>query len=110
MTKAMDLRDTNIGEIEGDTAKITETDAKAAQLGEEIQALNEEVSALMKSLKEATTIRATEKAANEKTLADANMGLAGVKQAVSILKDFYGSAFIQPGASLKTGDHQPHDD
>merc|ERR1719161_1336411 len=34
---------------------------------------------------------------NQKTLADANAGLAGVKKAMKILKDFYDNAFVQTG-------------
>merc|ERR1719161_2555121 len=35
---------------------------------------------------------------NQKTLADANAGLAGVKKAMKILKDFYDNAFVQTGS------------
>merc|ERR1719161_2935630 len=35
---------------------------------------------------------------NQKTLADATAGLAGVKKAMKILKDFYDNAFVQTGS------------
>merc|ERR1719310_2398904 len=95
MTKAMDQRDTNIGEIEGDTAAMTEAGSKATTLKEEIDALMKEVAEMRKGLEEATTLRSEEKADNEKTVTDATAGLAGVTKAMQILKDFYDNAFVQ---------------
>merc|ERR550514_1303188 len=95
MTKAMSQRDENIGEVEGDTATITKADATITKLQEEITQLTEEVAELQKGLTEATTLRAGERAENEKTLNDATQGLAGVKKAISILKEFYDNAFVQ---------------
>merc|ERR1719498_100273 len=60
MSKAMEQRDTNIGEIEGDTAAKTEADAKSIQLEEEIKVLMKEVAVMTKNLKEATDLRAGE--------------------------------------------------
>merc|ERR1719174_1466140 len=84
MTNAMQQRDTNIGEIEGDTALITKSDPEIADL--------------KKGLNEATTLRTGEREENTKTVADATAGLAGVKKAISILKDFYDNALVQTGA------------
>merc|ERR1719379_831559 len=95
MTKAMDQRDTNIGEIEGDTAAVTEAEAKQLQLTEEINTLMKENSQMAEGLKEATSLRMEEKADNEKTITDATAGLAGVTKAMQILKDFYDNAFVQ---------------
>merc|ERR1719463_726880 len=114
MTKAMTQRDENIGAIEGDTAVITQSEAKIAKLKEEVTQLLQEIADLEKGLSEATTLRANENAENTKTLADATAGLAGVKQAIKILKDFYeGGGFLQytppnAGADGKTvGDMAP---
>merc|ERR1719161_1134866 len=74
MTKAMDQRDTNIGEIEGDTAASTEAGSKAATLTEEINTLMKENSQMAEGLKEATSLRMEEKADNEKTVTDATAG------------------------------------
>merc|ERR1719409_2189013 len=98
MTKAMSQRDENIGEIEGDTATITKSDATITKLSEEVTQLTEEVAELNKGLNEATTLRANERAENEKTLSDANLGKAGVDKAIEILKGFYDNALVQTGA------------
>merc|ERR1719443_884822 len=95
MEKATSSRDENIGATEGDLASKTSAEAKIAKLNEEIQTLLNEISELNKSLNEATQLRGKEKAENTKTLADATAGLAGVKKAMKILKDFYDNAFIQ---------------
>merc|ERR1719327_404616 len=99
MTKAMAQRDENVAAIEGDTALITKSDSTIAKLQEEITALTEEVAMLNKGLAEATELRAGERADNEKTVADCTIGLGGVTQAIKILKDFYGNALVQTGAS-----------
>merc|ERR1719428_1741671 len=98
MTNAMQQRDTNIGEIEGDTATITKSEATIAKLKEEQAMLLQEIADLKKGLNEATTLRTGEREENTKTVADATAGLAGVKKAISILKDFYDNALVQTGA------------
>merc|ERR1719335_370511 len=95
MGKAMKARDTNTGEIEGDTAALTEADSKATTLKEEIESLMAENAEMQKNLQEATSLRADEKAQNDKTVEDANAGLAGVTKAIGILKEFYDNAFVQ---------------
>lgn len=95
MGKAMTKRDENIGEVEGDTAQIAESKAIIAKKEEEIQTLLEEISELTKALNEATELRVQEKAQNEKTIADATAGLAGVNKALQILNDFYNAQFLQ---------------
>merc|ERR1719450_755240 len=99
MEEATTQRDTNIGAMEGDLASKTSAESKIATLNEEIQKLMEEIAELNKGLNEATQLRSTEKLDNQKTLADANAGLAGVNKAMKILKDFYDNALIQTGAS-----------
>merc|ERR1719324_837465 len=101
MEKATSKRDENIGAMEGDLAAKTKAESNIAKLEEEIQELLNEISELNKSLNEATQLRGKEQAENTKTLADANGGLAGVKKAMKILKDFYENAFIQTKTSYK---------
>merc|ERR1719201_3180020 len=98
MTNAMEQRDTNTGEVEGDTATITKSEATIAKLKEEQAMLLQEIADLNKGLAEATTLRAKEQEENSKTVVDATAGLAGVKKAISILKEFYDNAFVQTGA------------
>jgi chromosome segregation ATPase len=95
MKKATEARDEAIANMEGDLASKTSAESKIAKLKEEIQELLTEISELTKALNEATELRAMESKDNAKTLADATAGLAGVKKAMKILKDFYDNAFIQ---------------
>merc|ERR1719324_2279329 len=97
MEKAMTKRDTNTGNVEGDTAQIAESTAAINE--EEEQTLLEEISALTKGLNEATELRVKEKAENEKTVADSEAGLAGVNKALKILKDFYEAQLLQTGTA-----------
>merc|ERR1719313_289845 len=87
--------------MEGDIASITETQAKIDTLKKEIATLEVEIADLYKALNEATALRKKEKSENEKTLADATMGLNAVKAAIKVLKDFYENALIQTGSSYK---------
>merc|ERR1719421_2238548 len=96
MEKATSQRDENIGAMEGDLAEKTSAEAKIAKLKEEIQQLLNEIAELNKALNEATQLRGKENAENTKTLADANAGLAGVKKAMKILKDFYDNVARAP--------------
>merc|ERR550537_714264 len=98
MTKAMEQRDENTGAVEGDTATITKSESTIAKLQEEITSLMQEIADLKKGLSEATQLRSEEHADNEKTIADATIGNAGVTQAIKILKDFYENALVQTGA------------
>merc|ERR1719451_225713 len=95
MEKATTARDEAIGAVEESTADIDEAESKIAKLTEEIDTLSKEIADLRKSLFEATELRAKEKAENEKTIADSEAGLEAVKNAISVLKDFYDNAFIQ---------------
>merc|ERR1719428_914942 len=101
MEKATSKRDENIGSMEGDLAAKTKAESTIAKLKEEIQDLLNEISELNKSLAEATELRRKEQAENTKQLAEATAGLAGVKKAMKILKDFYDNAFVQTDASYK---------
>merc|ERR1719217_1273455 len=97
MKKATEARDEAIANMEGDLASKTKAESTIARLTEEIQELMKEIAELNKALNEATQLRALESKDNAKTLADATGGLAGVKKAMKILKDFYDNAFIQTG-------------
>jgi len=98
MGSATQQRDENIGAMEGDLAAKTKEEAFIAKTTEEVNSLMTEIAEVTKGLNEATQLRAKSKAENTKTIADATAGLAGVKKAMKILKDFYDNAFIQTKA------------
>lgn len=95
MAAAMEMRDDKKAQVEKLTAEITKTESEIAQLKGEIAVLAGQISELRKALKEATELRAAEKAENEKTLAEADEGKEAVQFAISVLKDFYENAFLQ---------------
>jgi len=97
MEKSMTKRDTNTGEVEGDTAQISESKAVIQKKEEEIQQLMQEIADLTKGLNEATELRGTEKSENEKTVNESTAGLAGVNKAIKILGDFYNAQLLQTG-------------
>merc|ERR1719171_891942 len=95
MKKSTEARDEAIANMEGDLAAKTSAHSKIVKLTEEIQDLTTEIAELRKALNEATQLRAIESKDNLKTTADATAGLAGVKKAMKILKEFYDNAFVQ---------------
>merc|ERR1712146_68166 len=71
-------------------------ETQKALLEQDIAELGEQIAELQKALKEATELRAEERAANEKTIADATAGKEAVEFALNILQEFYsGAAFLQ---------------
>merc|ERR1719313_676065 len=92
--------------MEGDIASITETQAKIDTLKKEIATLEVEIADLYKALNEATALRKKEKSENEKTIADATMGLNAVKAAIKVLKDFYEPGLIQTEYKPPKGDSE----
>merc|ERR1719446_734389 len=100
MGEATASRDEANGIIEEKTAAINVAQAEEAQLKEEIQALEKGISQNMKALNEATELRTSEKAENEKTIEEAEAGHEAVSFAITILKEFYeGAGFVQTKAS-----------
>jgi len=84
------------GELEEDIAKATSTidkaAARAAQLKEEIQALESELAALTKEQAELDKIRQETHADYATAKADLELGLSGVRQALDTLREYYGGA------------------
>jgi len=99
MEKSMTKRDVNTGEVEGDTAQMSESKAVINQKEEEVQTLLQEIADLTKGLNEATELRTNEKAENETTVTESTAGLAGVIKALKILQDFYDAQLLQTGSS-----------
>jgi chromosome segregation ATPase len=82
------------------TNKIDRAASKSASLKEEVVELEAELAALAKSQSEMDKIRAEENANFKVAKAELSQGLAGVRKALSVLRDYYGGA----AAMLQTDD------
>merc|ERR1719464_2239323 len=86
------------GELEEDIAKMTSrvdrATAQSAQLKEEVQTLQAELAALAKDQAEMDRIRQESHADYVTAKADLELGLSGVRKAVGLLRDYYGSASL----------------
>lgn len=85
-TKDRDYRFADSHKLELD---IKALELKRDELTAEISLLTQELTTLRSTLDTATTDRATEKAANTRTVSTAKEGLDAVRQAITILKVFY---------------------
>merc|ERR1712060_35738 len=84
------------GELEEDiakqTSKIDQATARSAQLKEEVQVLEAELAALAKAQAEMDKIRHETHAEYVQAKADLELGLSGVRGALSTLREYYGGA------------------
>merc|ERR1719242_387346 len=82
------------------SAKIDQATSKSATLSADIKQLEAELAALMKSQAEMDKIRQEEHAAFLQAKEDLTLGLSGVRQALSVLRDYYASdaALVQQPA------------
>jgi len=71
------------------STSIAQKKAASAKLKEEVATLQNELAGMAKAKAEADNLRATEKAAYEKNSAEMEMGIEGVKKALSVLKEYY---------------------
>lgn len=95
MSKAIANRDDANSKLEVAMGRLTVANARKDKLENEIKDAEKAISELKKALLEATELRAEEKEDNEKTIKMATEGKEAVELALSILKDFYGNAFMQ---------------
>jgi len=73
------------------SAKIDQATSKSATLSADIKQLEAELAALMKSQAEMDKIRQEENAAFVQAKDDLTLGLSGVRQALTVLRDYYAS-------------------
>jgi hypothetical protein len=78
--------------VEKLTNKIDKSAAKSAELKEQVRTLQEELATLAKEQEEMDKVRAEEHEVYLKESADLKKGLAGIRKALELLKDYYGSA------------------
>mmetsp|Transcript_131001 Transcript_131001/g.245187 ORF Transcript_131001/g.245187 Transcript_131001/m.245187 type:complete len:664 (+) Transcript_131001:29-2020(+) len=71
------------------TAEIDELTATIDTMAKDIAELMQEQADLGKTMAEMTEVRTAEKTRNTKTIKDADAGVVAVKDAISILKEFY---------------------
>merc|ERR1719355_142484 len=82
------------------TTKIDNAAATSASLKADVKELQAELAALAKTQAEMDSIRSEENAAYTKAKAELTLGLKGVRDALSVLRTFYGGAasMLQDGA------------
>jgi chromosome segregation ATPase len=95
--------------VEKMTNKIDKSSARSAALKEGVTKIQDELATLAKEQKEMDKVRADEHAVYLKQSADLKKGLAGIRKALDLLKDYYGgassAALVQEDASAD--DSQP---
>jgi len=74
------------------TAKVDKAAAASAELKEEVKGLQADLASLAKTQAEMDKIRAEEKAAYTEASTDLKLGLEGVRKALTVLRDYYGSS------------------
>merc|ERR1719324_1846667 len=99
-------------EISKLTAKLDKAAAKSASLKDSVKTLQKELAELAKSTAEMDKIRREENAAYTQAKEDLSLGLSGVRKALSVLRDYYGSAsasasMLQNGMDLEAVMQQP---
>merc|ERR1719464_2533644 len=101
-------------ELEEDTSKLTskidKASAKSAGLKADVKELQAELAALTKEQAEMDSMRSEERANYAQAKADLEAGLEGVRKALGVLREYYGSAgasMIQAGTDMRSVMQQP---
>jgi len=96
------------GELDFDisklTAKIDKAASESAALKHDVKECQEELATLTKMQAEMDLMRREQNAAFTKAKSELEAGLQGVRKALGLLRDYYGSS---PAALLQTGARQP---
>merc|ERR1719171_1434942 len=90
--KAKTTRDFEHEKTQKLSADLEMLEVKKEQLEESIETLTKELEDLNDALEKSTKQRADEKEENAMTIKDSTEGLAAIKEAIAILKDFYKNA------------------
>merc|ERR1719405_178115 len=100
-------------ELEADIAKLTskidKSAAKSASLKGEVKELQGELAALAKQQAEMDSVRRESHEDYSTAKAELEQGLAGVRKALSVLRDYYGgaAAMVQEGTNFENFMQQP---
>merc|ERR1719323_1314948 len=101
-------------ELEEDTSKLTSkidrAAAKSAGLKADVKELQAELAALAKQQAEMDSMRMKERADYAQAKSDLELGLAGVRKAIGVLREYYGStgaSMIQSGSDTSSMMQQP---
>merc|ERR1719323_2885934 len=101
-------------ELEDDTSRLTskidKASAKSAGLKADVKELQGELAALAKMQAEMDSMRMEEKANYATAKSDLEMGLAGVRKALGVLREYYGAtaaSMVQAGSGMSSIMQQP---
>jgi chromosome segregation ATPase len=104
MSKTAEKKDELEDDIEKLTAKMDKADATSVMLKNEVKQLQMELASLAKSQAEMDKIRNDQRVEYTKAKADLDEALAGLRKALEILRQYYGSkeaaAMLQSGSDL----------
>jgi septal ring factor EnvC (AmiA/AmiB activator) len=89
------------------TATEEDLTAHIAKLTQELETLTEEIATLTSEMAEATEDRATSKATNEQTIADAKEAQTAVQNAIALLKDFYAKSATATALTQQPAEDAP---
>jgi chromosome segregation ATPase len=94
-------------DVEKLTTKIDQASAKSTSLKEEVKTLEAELAALAKSQATLDEVRATNLATYTTAKAELEEGLTGVRNALGVLRDYYGGASAASMLQDGSDDSQP---
>jgi chromosome segregation ATPase len=110
MTKTQAKKEELSADISKLTAKIDKAAAASAGLKEDVKRVQGELAALAKAQAEMDTIRREQNGDYPQAKSDLEAGLAGVRKALSVLREYYGSSsasLVQDGQGLAAAMQQP---